>query len=136
MTVTYARETDLSFEDYVAVLSATSMRLKRPLANRARIEAMLAGANFVVAEREDGRIVGLARCVTDAAWICYCAELAVREDVQGKGIGRALLEHCYELLGPGVGLILVSEPDAVGFYERTGMQRVPAAYFHPRTDRS
>ncbi len=136
MTIVYARETSLGADEYIAVLSATTMRTKRPLANRQRIAAMLEGANFVVTAREDGVLVGLARCLSDDAWVCYCAELAVREDHQGKGIGRGILECCYDLLGPGMGLILAAESEAVAFYERIGMDRVPYAFFHPRTDRT
>lgn len=136
MAIVYAREASLSADEYIAVLSATTMRAKRPLANRERIAAMLAGANIIVTARENGVLVGLARCLSDGAWVCYCAELAVREDQQGKGVGRGILEHCYELLGPGMGLILAAEPEAVAFYERIGMDRVQHAFFHPRTDRS
>ena len=50
MSVTYAAEPGLSVEDYVAVLAETTMRAKRPLANRQRIAQMLAGANLIVGE--------------------------------------------------------------------------------------
>jgi GNAT superfamily N-acetyltransferase len=134
--IVYAREQSLSVEDYVAVLAETTMRSKRPLANVRRIAAMLAGANFIVTARERGQILGLARCISDGSWICYCAELAVKESAQGRGIGRDILAKCYDLLGPGIGLMLASEPEAVGFYERTGMDRVTHAFFRPRTDRA
>jgi hypothetical protein len=41
------------------------MRGKRPLANTERIGRMIAGANFIVTAREDGVILGLARCISD-----------------------------------------------------------------------
>lgn len=136
MTVVYAQEQALGVDDYVAVLGETIMRAKRPLANRARIGKMLANANFIVTAREDGVILGLARCVTDFSWIAYCAELAVRESAQGRGIGRGLLDCIEQTLGPQVGLMLVSEPTARGFYERAGMTFQDAAYFRPRRDRA
>lgn len=137
MTVTCQREAELSVEDYVRVIGDTAMRSKRPLANRARIAAMLSGTNlFVTARDEAGEILGLARCLTDFAWICYCAELAVRENAQGLGIGKALLAATRDLLGPRVSITLVAEPDAVAFYERVGMERVPAAFVIQRTDRT
>ncbi len=89
MTITYARELGLAAADYILVLGNTTMRSRRPLANPARIQKMLDGANFIVSAREDGELVGLARCITDFAWICYCAELAVREDHQGKRCWQA-----------------------------------------------
>jgi hypothetical protein len=30
---------------------------------------------------------------------------------------------------------LVSEPEAIGFYERIGMERIDRAFFHNRADR-
>jgi GNAT superfamily N-acetyltransferase len=134
MSVLYAREEALSVADYVSVLDETTMRSKRPLANAARIAEMLNGANFVVTAREDGTILGLARCMTDFSWICYCAELAVRESAQGRGIGAGILQACWDILGPRVGFILVSEPGALGFYERAGMERTPSAFFRTRAD--
>jgi GNAT superfamily N-acetyltransferase len=134
--IVYAEEPGLSVEDYVAVLQETTMRTKRPLANRPRIGEMLAGANFIVTARRDGDIVGLARCITDRAWVCYCAELAVRENAQGLGIGAGIIRTINELLGPRIGLALFSEPDALGFYEKAGLTRLDNGFFRTRADRS
>jgi GNAT superfamily N-acetyltransferase len=134
VTIVYGREQDLSVADYVGVLGETTMRGKRPLANTERIGRMIAGANFVVTAREDGVILGLARCISDNVWIAYCAELAVKESAQGRGIGAGLIAKARELLGPGIGLLLVSELEAVGFYERIGMERLDRAFFHNRRD--
>jgi GNAT superfamily N-acetyltransferase len=136
MTVVYAQEQTLSVEDYVAVLAETTMRTKRPLSNTARIAEMLAGANFIVTAREGGTIVGLARCITDFAWIAYCAELAVKESAQGRGIGAGLIKTVDELLGPRIGLMLVAEPEAVGFYQRIGLERLDTGFFRHRIERS
>jgi GNAT superfamily N-acetyltransferase len=136
VSVVYAEETGLSVDDYVSVLAETTMRSKRPLANRARIGEMLAGANFVVTARRDGEILGLARCITDHAWICYCAELAVKESAQGLGVGAGIIRTINELLGPRIGLVLISEPEAIGFYEKAGLARLDSAFFRTRTDRS
>lgn len=136
MSLVYAREPGLSVDDYVAVLADTTMRDRRPLANRTRLGEMLAGANFIVTARREGEILGLARCITDHAWICYCAELAVKESAQGLGIGRGLLEFCWSELGPRVGFALVSEKSAIGFYEKMGMDGGIDAFFRTRSDRS
>ncbi len=135
MSIVYAQEQNLPVADYVAVLAETSMAVKRPLQNSVRIAAMLAGANFIVTAREDGVILGLARCITDYAWIAYCAELAVKESAQGRRIGAGIIAKARELLGPRIGLTLISEPDAVGFYQRVGMEQVDRAFFLTRADR-
>ena len=112
------------------------MRDRRPIGNVERIGEMLAGANFIFTAREDGIILGLARCITDHAWIAYCAELAVKESAQGRGIGAELIKTAKDLLGPRIGLTLISEPAAVGFYERIGLERQDSAFFRTRLDRS
>ena len=136
MSIVYAQEQSLLVADYVAVLAETTMRDKRPLTNTKRIGEMIAGGNFIVTARENGVILGLARCITDYAWVCYCAELAVKESAQGRGIGRGILEACWELLGPRIGFMLVSEPAAVGFYAKLDMEREATAFWRTRTDRS
>jgi len=136
MKFVYAQEQDLSVDDYCATLAETDLRELRPLNNYKRIKAMLDGSNFIVTARDgSGAIVGLARCITDNAWVCYCAELAVRESHQGQGIGRKLLETCEHLLGPGIAITLLAEPDAVRFYERAGLDSKPG-FAKPRSDRS
>lgn len=136
MSVVYAQEQSLSAEDYVSVLAGTTMEHKRPLPNLARIDRMLRGANLIVTARENGTILGLARCLSDGAWIAYCAELTVKAEAQGRGIGAGILAKVRDIIGPGVSLLLISEPEAVGFYERVGMVPMPRAYVHARTDRS
>ena len=134
-SVLYAREQDLSVDAFVQVLSETTLGPTRPLADRPRMQQMLAGANLILTarlDRPDRRLVGLARCVTDFAWICYVSELAVSESAQGLGIGRGLLDEARRLCGPEVTVTLVSVPEAVGFYERVGMAPAPNTFKYPR----
>lgn len=134
--VVYAQEQNLPVDDYVAVIGETYMRGNRPVGDPARVAEMLAGSNFIVTARDsDGSILGLARCMNDGAWVCYCADLAVRESHQGKGIGKALLGKLAELLGPRVGIALIAYPEAASFYRRAGLDEYPA-FFLERADAS
>jgi GNAT superfamily N-acetyltransferase len=132
--ISYQREHHLVAAEYIACVGRTTLGAGRPLSNSQRVQTMLDGANFIVTARdENGALIGLARCMNDGAWICFCADLAVRDSHQGQGVGRAIIEKCRELLGPSIGFILASEPSAETFYERAGMKRY-AAFFHPRID--
>ncbi len=134
MSIVYSEEPGLSVEEYVAVLGETTMRSKRPLANAARIGEMLRGAGLIVTARRDGEILGLARCLSDGAWVAYCAELAVRESAQGLGVGAGIIAATRKILGPRMSLILISEEEAIGFYTRIGMERIDRAFYLMRTD--
>lgn len=119
--VTYAEEPGLAVCEFRRVLDESGLGAIRPVADEARLAAMLAGANFILTARRDGALVGLARCVTDRAWCCYVAELAVSQSAQSLGVGRGLLDEARRRLGPTVSLVLASVPEAVGFYTRIGM---------------
>lgn len=133
----YARDAGLTAEEYIDVVGNSTLGSTRPLGDPQRVAAMLAGAGLIVTARSAGRCVGIARCLTDFAWVAYCGDLAVHNDFQGLGIGSGLLRRCREELGGGVGIALLSAPEAVGFYERrgpeVGLTRYEHAFFMNRT---
>lgn len=135
--IVYAREQGLSVEDYISVVSETTLGPIRPLRNRERIAEMLANANIIVTAREDGRCVGLARGLTDFAWVCFLGDLAVREEMQGRGVGTALLRTLREVLGERVSISLNAAHEAVSYYDqvgpRIGLTHNPHAYYWPRS---
>jgi len=130
--VVYAREPDLALAEFRRVLVEAGMSKIRPIGDDARLGTMLAAASLILTARLDtpGQpLVGLARCVTDFAWCCYVSELAVCASAQRLGVGGGLLEGVRRAVGPGVTVLLVSVPDAVGFYEQAGMDRAQDAFW-------
>ncbi|MEO9297442.1 GNAT family N-acetyltransferase [Devosia alba] len=135
--ITYARENGLTAADYIACVGATTLGQGRPLANPDRIQAMLDNADLLITARDaGGALLGLLRAITDWHWVCYCIDLAVIEGQQGKHIGQTLLDTATELLGPKISIVLLSKPDAEGFYRHIGMTEPMAAFMRPRIDRS
>jgi ribosomal protein S18 acetylase RimI-like enzyme len=135
-SVRYAREPALGVSEFRDVLIQSGLGAPRPVDDETRLEAMLSGANLIVTARleEPGSsLVGVARAVTDFAWTCYLSELAVAKSAQGLGIGKGLIDEMRRQLGPTVSLVLASMPEAVGFYERIGMPRMPDAFWYRRT---
>lgn len=133
--VLYDREPALGVDEFRRVLVESGLGATRPVDDESRLAAMLAGANLIVTARLDspGRpLLGVARCITDFSWNCYLSELAVSASAQKLGIGKGLLDEARRQLGPSVSLILTSVPDAVGFYERAGMARLPDAFWYRR----
>jgi ribosomal protein S18 acetylase RimI-like enzyme len=128
MSIVYAQEQALSAEDYIAVVGSTYMRERRPVGNPQRLGRILAGSNMIVTAREDGEIVGVLRGISDGEWVCYVADLAVRDGHQRKGVGTGLLDTCKTILGAGMGIVLVAYPEAVEYYRKIGMGEMPAFY--------
>jgi hypothetical protein len=45
--------------------------IRRPIDDLSRMKRMLTNANLVVSAWEKSLLVGVARCFTDYAWVCY-----------------------------------------------------------------
>ncbi len=88
----------------------------------------VANSGFVVAARDEGALVGLARVVSDDHAIMYLQDLLVHPSHQRRGIGRRLLERCLERFAHCRQKVLLADDDErlVGFYEALG--------FVPSTD--
>lgn len=133
--ILYAREPALDIAEFRRVLVESGLGETRPVDDGTRLQAMLSGANLVLTARLDveGKpLIGVARALTDFSWVCYISELAVSQSAQGLGIGKGLMDEARRQLGPSVAISLISMPDAVGFYERIGMTRMPDAFWFSR----
>ena len=133
--VGYAREANLDPTEFARVLAESGLGASRPLDDPERIGRMVAGAGLVMTARliaPGAPLVGVARCITDFSWCCYVAELAVSRSAQGLGVGQGLLDAVRREQGPEVSVILLSMPEAVGFYQRIGMPAVSDAFAYRR----
>ncbi|MCM3660460.1 GNAT family N-acetyltransferase [Georgenia satyanarayanai] len=88
------------------------------------LEAALAGSSHVVAARRDGRLIGLARVISDGATICYLQDVLVHPDAQRAGVGRALVLAALEPYGSVRQKVLLTddEPGQRAFYESLGYE--------------
>jgi GNAT superfamily N-acetyltransferase len=130
-----ATEPDLDVAEFRRVLVDSGLGAQRPIDDPDRLRRMIAGADLIVTARldaADGPLVGVARGISDGAWACYLAEVAVTKSAQGLGTGRALLDAARAAVGPEVAVILASVPDATGFYHRIGMARPDDAFWFKR----
>jgi GNAT superfamily N-acetyltransferase len=131
MNTVYAREDHLGADEYTDVVRKSG--LNRPVEDRARVEQMLAHANLIVTARQDGRLVGLARSLTDFCFCCYLSDLAVDQACQGQGIGRRLIEETRkEAGGPLTTTLLLSAPTAMSFYQGIKMPHADNCFLYRR----
>lgn len=133
MTIRYALEPDLGADEFTAVLRRSTLAERRPVDDRARIEAMLRHADLVVTARDaDGLLVGISRAITDFSYCCYLSDLAVDAAFQGQGIGRELIRRTHEAAGAGTTLILLAAPAAKTYYPHIGMTPHDSCWVIPR----
>ena len=135
MTITYAREDNLDWQEFVDVLEASGLARRRPVTDRERIRKMADNAQLIVTAREiGGTLVGVARSITDWSYCLYCSELAVARLLQGQGIGKSLLSETVRHAPEVKNFVLLSAPGAVSFYEAAGYERHNDAFlFHQNT---
>lgn len=118
----YALEPDLFAAEFIDVLNRSTLAERRPVDDPERIASMLAHADLIVTARADGKLVGVARSVTDFVYCTYLSDLAVDQAFQHQGIGKELIRRTKSET-PNAKLILLSAPNAVGYYPKIGMSR-------------
>ena len=90
---------------------------------RAAIPGMVRGSFcFMVARADDGRILGMARAISDGFSDAYVQDVVVRKSERGRGIGRELVRRVTAFcVDKGISWIgLVAEPGSGAFYEAIG----------------
>lgn len=88
----------------------------------------LEGSATVAVAREAGRLVGLARVISDGHTICYLQDILVHPGCHRSGIGRALADlvlRPYAEVRQKV-LLTDDEPGQRAFYEALGFVRADA----------
>ena len=90
--IAYASEPDLSTDEYIEVLTRSTLAERRPVDDPCRIAAMLANADLIVTARAGDLLVGASRAITDFSYCTYLSDLAVDQAFQRRGIGRRAME--------------------------------------------
>lgn len=106
--------------------------ISRPIDDLPRLTQMLQHANLMVSARDQGRLVGFARALTDFSYCCYVSDLAVARDYQRRGIGAELLRAMQNKLGKEVMMCLLSALEAMPYYPKVGFQKAEQAWWIPR----
>lgn len=122
MEVKYAIEENLKKDEFIEVLKESGLAERRPVQNHGRIEKMIRNANLIITARLNGKLIGVARSLSDFAYCTYLSDLAVSLNYQKKGIGKELIRLTKVSTGDAK-LILLSAPAAVDYYPRIGMKK-------------
>ncbi len=127
VSIQYAQEKDLDWQEFTATLNASTLGERRPVNDDERMKNMVENSNLIITARINNQLVGVARSVTDWVFCTYLSDLFVDEAYQKLGIGRELIRHT-KLASPQAKLILLSAPKAINYYPRIGMTHHTHAY--------
>ena len=116
----------LSYEDYTALRASVGWTNRSEVQTRRALERSFE----TITARENGRAVGMARLVGDGLYLIL-ADVAVRPNCQGRGIGRRMVELLLDAAraatpaGSQVSIQLISAADREPFYEKLGFCTIP-----------
>jgi N-acetylglutamate synthase-like GNAT family acetyltransferase len=134
LPIQYKVNQSITADQFIELLSKTSLGARRPIDQFETIEVMLENANLLITAWQGGHLVGVARSVTDFAFCCYLSDLAVDESMQASGIGKTLIRMTKEALKPTCSLILLSAPQAVDYYPKIGFTQHNSAWVLTNVD--
>ena len=120
--IIYQVESKLDPSEFTDVLNSSTLGERRPVNDVDRINKMCKNANLIVTARLDGKLIGIARSMTDFVYCTYLSDLAVDKEFQKKGIGKRLIEETKKQ-SPLAKLILLSTPAAINYYPKIGMKK-------------
>ncbi len=128
MRIDYRDDVAIGADQAIDLYRRSTLGERRPIDRPDIFESMLANASLVVSAWHGERLVGLARTLTDFAYVAYLADLAVDVDHQRQGIGRHLIDETKRRLGPECMIVLLAAPKANDYYPRLGFEHNPRAW--------
>jgi GNAT superfamily N-acetyltransferase len=118
---------DLDLDEVLEVYRSSGLGERRPIADTERMAAMVRNANLILVCRVDGRLAGIARSISDFAYVTYLSDIAVSQAHQRSGIGRALIEATQKEAPPAK-IVLLSAPAATDYYPHIGFTQHNSAW--------
>lgn len=118
---------ELDLNEVLEVYRSSGLGERRPIADIERMAAMVRNANLVLTCRVDGELMGIARSVSDFAYVTYLSDIAVSGRLQRSGIGRALIEATRKE-APQAKIVLLSAPAAADYYPHIGFTQHHSAW--------
>lgn len=126
MEIMYRQDAIPSAEQIIELYGLAG--LPRPIHDLYRIKKIYANSNLVITAWHDQKLVGVARSITDFAWSCYLADLAIHPEYQKSGIGTQLIKLTKSAVGDETMVLLLSVPTAMDYYPKVGFTKENRAF--------
>ena len=126
--ITYRDKANISPQDAIDLYVRSTLGERRPIDQIETFEAMLTNANLTISAWDEDKLVGIARSLTDFAYVAYLADLAVDEQYQKQGIGKQLIKETQSRLAPDCIMVLLAAPKANEYYQKLGFEHNPRAW--------
>lgn len=125
--INFQKEDYLDPKEFIDILVRSTLAERRPVNDFARIEKMCQNANLIITARDNGKLIGVSRALTDFSYCTYLSDLAVDIEYQKKGIGKRLIAETkkHAMLTT---VILLSAPKAIPYYPKIGMKQFEHCY--------
>jgi predicted N-acetyltransferase YhbS len=133
MSIRYESTKLIDVDQFVALLKRSTLAERRPVDDPKCVKAMIEHTNLLCTAWDGAKLVGVARSVTDFEYCCYLSDLAVDKAYQKQGIGRELIRLTQSRLGSRAKIILLSAPQAEGYYPRVGFEAHRSDWILPAT---
>ncbi|KRL97231.1 GNAT family N-acetyltransferase [Liquorilactobacillus satsumensis] len=128
--ITYTNKEKIAATDLAQLFEAAGIH--RPIKDLPRLKLMLDNADIIWTAWDAGKLVGIARALTDFSYACYLSDLAVAKKYQKQGIGKNLVERVHTQIGPDVALLLLASPAAQGYYPKLKFENIENAFLKKR----
>jgi len=121
------REERIDAKEYIDFLKRTDLGSQYPKERFCeRIEKLVKNVSISLTARDEhGFLVGVLLGLTDYSYWLYVTDLGVDRNFTKQGIGRLLMKTAHDLAGgeKDIAVYLIANEDAVGFYEKIGMEK-------------
>jgi len=131
MPIRYEINKPVSVKEFVDVLKRSTLAERRPVDDFDCMKGVIENSNLIVSARDGGKMVGIARSLTDFHYACYLSDLAVDIAYQKRGIGKKLIDLTQRQLKEKCKIILLAAPAADEYYPHLGFEHNPRAWILP-----
>lgn len=126
--IEYLDDAKITVEEAISLYNSSTLGERRPVHRQDIFEKMLKNADITITAWDNGKLVGIARTLTDYGYVAYLADLAVDLEYQRMGIGRQLISETRSRLDPECMIVLLAAPNANQYYKKIGFVNNPRAW--------